>query len=81
MTSVQPFDRLDELLAVSTEAQLHCQRRTDVSPVVEKDPHRVLLEFTRDDVPTNYQRLAIERQRHDYTSEFRQLAKDFYLRF
>lgn len=63
---------------------LHCTRRCAVHPRSDKPAKRLLMEFRRcsTELPTVDQSLVVEtEQRHEYTAEFRQLTKDFYLRF
>ncbi len=63
---------------------LHCIRHCQVSPTADKLPARCLLEFSgtppaSQPVPET---LIVETAtRHDYSAEFRDLTRDFYLRF
>jgi tRNA1Val (adenine37-N6)-methyltransferase len=57
-------------------------RRTIVKPAPEKSPHRVLLEFSKIKMPLTESSLTIESgKRHEYTSEYKNLTKTFYLAF
>ncbi len=73
-----------EFRANATRFRLHCVRNCQVQPKVDKLPARCLLEFSRtppicEVVPET---LIVETgTRHDYTTDFRNLTRDFYLRF
>jgi len=78
---VYPFERkrfLDELIQ---ETGWYIHRQTDVYSTPDSLPKRLLLELSlvpsADSVIHNH--LVIETQRHHYSEEFVQLAKDFYL--
>lgn len=88
---LQPSGRISLVLphAISTrvldlalEHDLHLWRRLYVQPTPDKPAHRVLLELGGSQTDTVItESLTIERSRHDYTPEFRELAKEFYLKF
>jgi tRNA1Val (adenine37-N6)-methyltransferase len=72
------------LIEHASAAGLQCCRRCDVYPKAAKPSKRLLLEFVRDEAhhPLVSESLVVEAdQRHDYTQEFRDLTKEFYLRF
>ena len=81
LSIILPIDQCDQMLAVAKTHGLFCQRITRVYPVLGKPAHRVLLEFRRFEEPVCETALTIETSRHQYTQEFRELAKDFYLKF
>jgi len=63
---------------------LHCVRNCQVQPNADKLPTRCLLEFSRTPPATQLdsETLIVETNtRHDYTPAFRDLTRDFYLRF
>ena len=66
------------------ERNLFCRRQCHVLSKPGLSPHRVLLEFETEPAkcPVHVQELTIENeQHHDYTESFRELTRDFYLRF
>lgn len=60
---------------------LYCRRRTSVSALPTKPPHRELLEFQWSNGPLAVSEMTIELEHHVYTDSFRQLAREFYLAF
>ncbi len=57
-------------------------RQTKVKPTTEKPPVRILLEFSKTKMPFSESILPIESgKRHEYTREYKNLTKDFYLAF
>lgn len=66
------------------ERNLFCCRQCYVRSKPGLSPHRVLMEFDTEPAkcPVHVQELTIENeQHHDYTESFRELTRDFYLRF
>ncbi len=79
---VFPYQRLDELIAAASEVGLFPNRLLKIKPNPEKTFHRVLSEFSRNEKYLSEQELIIESMRHhDYTEAYRELTRDFYLRF
>lgn len=56
-------------------------RELRTRPLVDRSVNRVLIEFTRAPCLLQSGELAIETSHHQYTDEFRALARDFYLAF
>ncbi len=52
-----------------------------VKSLPTKDAYRVLLEFQLTAGPIVEESLTIENRHHEYTDEYRELARDFYLAF
>ena len=68
----------------AAQSGLHCVRHCEVQPNPDKLPTRCLLEFSRTPPASQLipETLIVETAtRHDYTLEFRNLTRDFYLRF
>ncbi len=79
---VFPFDENKGLLEIAIYHQLYLTKITVVHPNLSLPPKRVLLEFSRIGTRTIHSSLTIEKQkRHDYTDEYIELTKDFYLAF
>jgi tRNA1Val (adenine37-N6)-methyltransferase len=81
---VLPFSDSASFIHVAHERSLYCRRQCHVRSKPGLSPHRVLLEFetVHAESPVIPHELIIENeQHHDYTESFRELARDFYLRF
>ncbi len=81
---VLPFGESTSFIHSAQERNLFCRRQCHVRSKPRQSPHRILLEFETvpADSPAIPQELTIENeQHHDYTESFRELTRDFYLRF
>jgi tRNA1Val (adenine37-N6)-methyltransferase len=81
---VLPFSDSASFIHSAQEVSLFCRRQCLVRSKPGLSPHRVLLEFETApaESPVIPQELIIENeQHHDYTETFRELTRDFYLRF
>ena len=81
---VLPFDESTSFIHSAHERKLFCRRQCHVRSKPGQSPHRILFEFETVpvDSPVIPQDLIIENeQHHDYTDSFRELTRDFYLRF
>lgn len=62
--------------------KMHCIRITHVSPTQSSLPKRMVISLGRREAAISENHLAIEKgRRHEYTPEFIELVKDFYLKF
>ena len=61
--------------------QLHCSRKVRVRGRVDKPVERLLMEFSKEEVPEKEEELVIQKssKRHDYTAAYINLTKDYYL--
>ena len=66
---------------VAEKKGLFCTRKTRVRGAPGKPFKRILMEFSRQEKPEPDNELTIELTRHRYSPEYRELTKDFYLRF
>ncbi len=81
LSLVLPIGQAAIAMEFADENCLHCSRRTDVKPNPSADAKRVLLEFRRTVVPTQFNSITIETgTRHVYSEEFVALTRDFYLK-
>ena len=67
-------------LKISEENSLYLQRTCDVRGTLESPIKRVLLELGFDSAIPNKSSLIIEIARHEYTPEYTEFVKDFYLK-
>lgn len=79
---VYPFDEFEGVIEIGRYHQLHISKITVVHPNLSLPPKRVLLEFSKTESNVTHDSITIEKQkRHDYTEEYIELTKDFYLAF
>lgn len=78
---ILPYSRLDESLAYANDNSLFIRRLCCVRPAPNKDFHRVLLQFSNSNGFAQRSNLTIEvNGRHNYSHEYIELTKEFYLR-
>ena len=74
-----------EALSLINEAityGLFLKRTQHVQALPSKPVHRILIELSKTEYPPENQELCIEKaDRSDYTDEYKQLTKEFYLKF
>lgn len=81
LSIIYPHDDKDLLIALGRSHGLYVSRITNVSPTVGSQPKRVLLELSgKDSCILSEDDLVIETRRHEYSPEFTELVKDFYLK-
>jgi tRNA1Val (adenine37-N6)-methyltransferase len=67
---------------IALKNNLYLNRKCLVKPNEKKEPKRVLLEFSFSQIDLKKELLVIETEkRHHYTEEYRNLTRDFYLKF
>ena len=77
LSIIYPFEYKDFLLE---HDNLFVTRVTNVYPVPDSLPKRVLIEFSKEKSSFEENDLLIEKDRHIYSDEFISLAKDYYLK-
>ncbi|GAB6008055.1 tRNA1(Val) (adenine(37)-N6)-methyltransferase [Dysgonomonas reticulitermitis] len=77
LSVIYPFEYKDYLLQ---QDYLFVTRVTNVYPVPDSLPKRVLIEFSKQRSSLEENDLLIEKKRHVYSDEFVSLAKDYYLK-
>jgi tRNA1Val (adenine37-N6)-methyltransferase len=81
-TLILPVNESLLFTELALKNNLHINRKCLVKPNYQKAPKRVLLEFSFSKIETIEEELIIETEiRHHYTEEYRNLTKDFYLKF
>lgn len=80
---VLPIDNAKEALKIAGDFYLHPQRICEVLPNPSKVPHRIMFEVGREEFNVQRTSLTIETgvRRHDYTEEYKELCREFYLYF
>jgi tRNA1Val (adenine37-N6)-methyltransferase len=82
LSLILPYAEGNLFIVTASAYGLYCSRMTRIKPLPEKSVRRLLMEFSRnmDKLKSDY--LVIEKgKRHDYTSEYISLTRDFYLDF
>jgi len=75
-----PKDAEVDFCKIAATHNLYCNRVCNVKGNETVAVKRVILEFTFNKADTTKEHLTIEIARHQYTDEYIQLCKDFYLR-
>jgi len=79
---VLPIESLPEVEQLATLNQLFISRLCKVKPNPIKPEFRILIELTNSESAIQESELMIEyKKHHDYTPEYKELTKDFYLKF
>ncbi len=79
---IMPISEQENILKTARENGLYCQESCVVYPNPNKAAKRILLSFSFQKRERVHSTLTIETDiRHHYTSEYKELLKDFYLAF
>lgn len=78
---VAPKRLEEEILMLSEKFKFHLNRKLEVKGTPESPIKRVLFEFSRKAENFQNSELIIETSRHNYTEDYINLTKDFYLKF
>lgn len=79
---ILPSEQLDQLKELAKTNGLFLSRLTHVHPKPGKPPKRILVQLEKEESGLNEDVLVIEADaRHEYSMEFKELLKDFYLAF
>lgn len=78
---ILPYNARTELLRIAKQENIHLIRETCVIPTPGSTPKRLLAELSTLPAATiNSSALVIEKARHQYTPEYTELTRDFYLK-
>ena len=79
---ILPYDQKDKVHHLSRKYELFIIRQCLVSPKPEKKPHRILMEFSLNNIETQDENLIIEEnERHQYSKDYKKLTREFYTIF
>ena len=81
LSVVLPYDAAPDMTLAAARKGLFLLRRTDVSSKTGGKPLRSLLEYGPRPLPTASESLTIHLPDGDYTPQYRELTKAFYLKF
>lgn len=77
-----PAQEKDEFIQLALQNNLFCERLTYVQSLPDKPAHRVLMEFVKKNTNCLTNTISIEEnERHQYSKEYKELTKDYYLNF
>ncbi|MDR1200109.1 MAG: methyltransferase [Tannerellaceae bacterium] len=78
---ILPYQRGNELMEIILKNKLNIVRKTEVIPLPNASPKRLLIELSTNlSAPCLSDTLVIEESRHQYTADYIKLTKDFYLK-
>lgn len=79
---VLPIESLPEIEQLTVSNRLYISRLCRVKPNPIKQDFRILIELTNTECTIQEETLMIEFEKHhDYTPEYKELTRDFYLKF
>lgn len=82
LSLILPYVEGNLFIAKAAEQGLYCVRKTNVLHKPGRKPKRLLLEFKKIKKPFTEQQLIVElNKRHEYSDDYKNLTKDFYLKF
>lgn len=82
LSLVLPYAEGNLFIALASAHGFYCNRLTRVKPLPSKPVRRLLMEFSRIKETLKADYLTIEKgNRHEYSPEYIELTKDFYLEF
>jgi len=81
-TVIIPVQQAEKFIPQAQDSGLYLSKYTNVRPKPSKPFHRILIEFSKEKTHPVPGELTIETNtHHNFTSEYKNLTKDFYLNF
>lgn len=77
---ILPFSEKENFISIAKEQQLFLNNILYVKGNLKMEIKRILLEFSFQETEIKEERISIEISRHNYTKEYIELVKDFYLK-
>lgn len=79
---ILPVQEGMDFIELAESNDLYCNYILNVMPNIGKDPKRLIMQFGKEKKDLEEGHLAIElEKRHEYSDEYKELTKDFYLNF
>lgn len=79
---VIPTDKMQQYYSNANNNKLQCNKLLCIKPTPTKQAKRLLLEFSFNQSELEENELIVEKYgRHKYSEEYKELTKDFYLKF
>ncbi len=76
---ILPVNEGNIFCRMAENGKLYCRKRVEVFPNYEKPVRRLLLEFVKQKTECKFEKIVIEKERNNYTPEYTELVKTFYL--
>jgi tRNA1Val (adenine37-N6)-methyltransferase len=79
---IMPYVEGNIFIAEAQNFDLYCNKILKIKPLPDAEIRRLILKFSRNRIKTSERFLTIEKgKRHEFTEEYINLTKDFYLKF
>lgn len=79
---IYPLEQAENCIIIAKKHELYLKRKLSVYSKPSTNPIRLILEFSKTESCTTEEKLYIENnERHNYTNEYKELTKDYYLNF
>lgn len=79
LSLIYPHEYKERLMSLAPQYNLYISRLVDVYPTPTSIPKRILIELSKENLPTYENKLVIEEARHIYSASFKALVEEFYL--
>ena len=80
LSFIFPYDYYDEVIEHGLNNKLYAERIAKVYPLPDNKIKRVMIEFSFEQKETKFEDIIIEKSRHNYSEEYINLTKEFYLK-
>lgn len=78
---IYPTQQTEQILEIAKKSNLYLANRTLVFPAKGKNSKRTLFSFTKTEKESYSEELIIKNNNGDFTKEYKELTKDFYINF
>jgi len=79
---IYPYDRMESVLNEALKYKLNTERILEIRGTEKKPPNRFAVEFSKFKSETKISQIIVrDSVSNEYTSEYKELTKDFYLNF
>ncbi len=75
-----PYKEEEKIIEIALQHNLHLQKACRVQGTKDAPIKRSLLEFTFKEQTAKFENLIIEIERHNYTPDYTEMVRDFYLK-
>ncbi len=80
--AIYPYNEMERILEIAQIHNLNIQNKLIIFTKATKTPKRVIMHFSFNSAKSNSSSLIIQNEiRHDYTEDYKNLTKDFYINF
>ena len=76
-----PFSEEDSFCGLANENQLYCNKKLRIRGQKHGEIKRSLMAFSGIKQATELQEMYLEDGRHNYSESYKEMAKEFYLKF